>query len=126
MLVVALLAASVGACSTAGRDSTVTPPPKSTATASPATGSTRDQAIALARKAAPSQFADEEVLDARVSTWGDLDRWTPPDAPPTPTPDTRIWIVNLGYDPGPLMGWGIIVALDYVDGRVLNATEWIS
>lgn len=124
-LLAPLLVVLLAGCSTIGRDPTPATTSVPTATASPATGLTRDEAIALARKAT-TRFANEGVLDAQVSTWGELDRWTPPDAPPTPAPGTRIWVVNLGYQSGPLMGQGVIVALDYFDGRVLNATEWIS
>lgn len=95
-----------------------------TATASPA-ALTRDEAVALARKAT-TRFANEDVLEARLGTWGVVDLPTPPDAPPTPAPETRVWIVNLGYRIRPLDGQGVIVVLDAVDGRVLNATDWIS
>ena len=121
----ALLVAAVAACSTPGRQPTPSPTVTPSPSASAAVGLTRDEAVALARKAA-GRFANDDVLEARVGTWGELDRWTPPSAPPTPAPDTRIWIVNIGYNPGPLMGQGTIVVLDYFDGHVLNATEWIS
>ena len=120
-----LLVAAVAACSIPDRHPTPSPTVTPSPSASPAVGLTRDEAIALAREAA-GRFANDDVLEARVGTWGALDPWTPRNAPPTPTPDTRIWIINIGYNPGPLMGQGIVVVLDYFDGRVLNATEWIS
>jgi hypothetical protein len=125
-LLLVISVALITACSTPPE----TPPTRSatpapTVAATPAAGLTRGEAVALARKAT-TRFAGEGVLEARVGTWGELDVYSPPDAPPTPAPETRVWIINLGYVAGPLDGQGVVVVLDEVDGRVLSAIEWMS
>ena len=118
--------ALLAGCSTAPPPPPTTPAtPAPTVTATPAVALTQVEAIALARMAT-TRFASDGVLEARLATWGELELYTPPDAPPTPAPETSVWIVNLGTVIGPLNGQGVIVVLDAFDGRVLNAAEWIS
>ncbi len=89
-------------------------------------GITRDQAIEIARTAAPKRSSDD-VLQAIVGTFGDLGN---PDAQilvsPAPGPAQDVWLVKLGVVRGPLDGEGTDVIIDASDGRVLQMFDWVS
>jgi len=96
-----------------------------TATAVPS-GITREQAIAVAREAAP-RYATANVLSAEVGAFGDLvSAFTVQHVSPVPTSDRLVWKVTLGEQPSPTGGQGADVIIDFWDGRVILATEWIS
>ncbi len=85
----------------------------------------REQAIAAAKAAEPD-WADEQVLDARLGTWAELREQSGPVEGPQPEPDDAMWIVNLGWQLGPLNGQGVLLVLDARSGRVIQRLEWIS
>lgn len=85
----------------------------------------REQAIAAAKAAEPD-WANEGVLGAKLGTWAQFsDSFGPIEGPP-PDPDELVWMVNLGWQHGPLNGQGVMVILDARDGRVLSRGSWIS
>jgi hypothetical protein len=45
---------------------------------------------------------------------------------PVPTSDRLVWKVTLGEQPSPTGGQGTDVIIDFWDGRVILATEWVS
>lgn len=109
-----------------------TPPSAShvlTGTAGPtpaASGITREEAIAVAREAAP-RYATADVLSAEVGRFGDLvSAFTVQHFSPVPTSDRLVWKVTLGEQPSPTGGQGTDVVIDFWDGRVILATEWVS
>ena len=76
------------------------PPPTVVATASPRPTSTT---AALLTK------DDAEAVARRV-----------------PAPDALVWWINLGTNPGPLMGQGEFFIIDATDGHVVQHYDWIS
>jgi hypothetical protein len=127
-LLLALLAAA--GCATApvsgGRVSTAPAPSGTISPTAAGTGLSRDQAIAIARAAAPRR-GGAAVLQAEVGPFADLgnahaaSRVSPP-----PTPERLVWRVNLGTDSGPLQGDGTIVILDFQTGSVIQVFDWIA
>jgi hypothetical protein len=103
-----------------------TPSPNPPGPALSGAGLTRDQAITIARTAAPRR-GDAAVLQADVGRFADLgyahaaSRVSPP-----PTPERLVWRVNLGTVSGPLEGEGTIVILDFQTGSVIQVFDWIS
>ncbi len=85
----------------------------------------REQAIA-AGKAAEPDFADEQVMAARLGTWKELAEPGAPIEGPQPDPADPVWTVNLGWLLGPLDGQGVILILDGRDGHVIQRRHWIS
>ena len=87
---------------------------------------TRDQAIAIARAAAPKRASDG-VLQAIHGTFADLGN---PDArilvSPARDATHEVWLVNVGIVRGGLDGEGTDVIIDASDGRVLQVFDWVS
>jgi len=86
----------------------------------------REQAIAIARVAAPSRATDD-VLRADLGEWQALREEHAPGAngdPPAPT--DLVWAIDLGWQQGPMMGQRTVVIIDARDGRVLQTVDWIS
>ncbi len=86
---------------------------------------TRDQAIAAARAAEPG-WADEDVQAAQLGTWKELQEVGAPIEGPPPAPTDEVWLVNLGWQLGPMNGQGVLLILDARDGHVIQRAEWIS
>jgi hypothetical protein len=89
-------------------------------------GLTRDQAIALARSVADPNYAADEVLQAEVMPFGQLDLYAGPDTTPRPGPDRLVWFISLGHISGPQMGAGVNVVIDVLDGTVIANYGWIT
>jgi hypothetical protein len=84
-------------------------------------------AIEIARDAVPERLRDETVIDIRKVRYGEVTNEFAPvlsDAPPTA--DRWVYWINLGSNPGPLMGQGVFVILDAVTGEVIHISEWVS
>jgi hypothetical protein len=120
-----VMAAAVLACGSA-------PPspshvPTGTVGPNPAeSGITREQAIAVAREAVP-RYATADVLSAEVGRFGDLvSAFTAEHFSPVPTSDRLVWKVTLGEQPSPTGGQGTDVIIDFWDGRVILASDWVS
>lgn len=93
---------------------------------SPASGITRDRAIAVAREAAP-RYATLSVLGAELGRFGDVvSAFTAEHFSPVPTPDRLFWKVTLGEQPSPTGGQGTDVIIDFWEGGVILATDWVS
>jgi hypothetical protein len=119
-----LAVAALGACAQ---------PPAPTASAAPGpttqpTAITEAQAVSIARaQPSPRTAPDDSVLDVRQGTFGDLGSdYQAPGATPAAAPDRCVWRVNLGYDPGPLMGHGMIFIIDCLSGEVIQTYDWVS
>jgi hypothetical protein len=65
-----------------------------------------------------------QAESGRFEDLGNLD--VKPLSSPRPLPDTKVWRVNLGHDPGPLMGQGQVIVLDFFDGHVIQTYTWVS
>ena len=85
----------------------------------------RERATAIARAARPA-YAKDQVFAAQLGTFADLGNAHAETASPTPAPTALVWLVNIGWQLGPLNGQGAIVLIDAQDGRVIQAFEWIS
>ena len=116
--------AAIGACAH---------PSAPTASAAPEpttqpTAISETQAITIARaQPSPRTAPDDSVLDIRQGTFADLGSdYQAPGATPAAEPDRCVWFVNLGYDPGPLMGHGSIFIIDCQSGEVIQAYTWVS
>jgi hypothetical protein len=117
-------ATAIGACAA---------PPAPTVSAAPEpttqpTAISEAQAVSIARaQPSPRTAPDDSVLDVRQGTFGDLGSdYEAPGATPAAEPDRCVWRVNLGYDPGPLMGHGSIFIIDCLSGEVIQAYTWVS
>jgi hypothetical protein len=86
---------------------------------------TRAEAVAAARVAALRSGGDD-VLAAVLTRYGDLDDYVAPGATPPASPDELVWQINLGTNPGPLMGQGEIIVLDAFDGHLIRRYDWVS
>ena len=85
------------------------------------------RAVAIARRAAPPLWRDGDVLELYRAPYGDMaNEHAPVVQGERPDPGACVYVVNLGNDPGPMMGSGVIVVLGCGDGRVIRVTEWIS
>lgn len=85
------------------------------------------RAVEIARGAVPERLRDEPVLEVRKVRYGELgDAFGPVPGDVPPDRDRWVYLVNLGSDPGPLMGQGVFVILDASSGEVIHVTEWIS
>lgn len=92
----------------------------------PRSGISREQAIEAARAAAP-RYANADVLRADSGRFEDLvSRFTAKHISPRPSPDQQVWLITLGERPSPTGGQGTDVIIDFVDGRIIFATEWVS
>lgn len=90
-----------------------------------AAGVTLEQAIEVARDAAP-HHADKPIFSAEAGPFGDvLEPEVAHRISPMPPPDRWVWIINLAGGP-PLGQEGAMVVLDFVDGRVLGVIDWES
>ena len=88
---------------------------------------TEAQAVAIARRAAPEDFGDADLLEIRRLTYAEVaNEFAPVIEGERPAPDDCVYHVNLGSNPGPLMGQGVFVVIGCLDGRVIHVTEWIS
>jgi hypothetical protein len=89
---------------------------------------TRDEAIAIARQASVgSVFEGAEVLDVRQLTYGEVaNERAPVVEGDRPAPADCVWFVNLGEDPGPLMGGGVMVVIDCDTANVVHVTQWMT
>lgn len=91
-----------------------------------ASGISREQAIAAARVAAP-RYAADDVLRAEIGRFGDLvSAFTAEQFSPVPAPDRLVWKITLGSQPSPTGGQGTDVIIDFLEGRFILATEWVS
>jgi hypothetical protein len=124
ILGVIVAVAAIGAC---------TPPPTPTVSAAPEpttqpTAISEAQAITIARaQPSPRTAPDDSVLDVRQGTFADLGSdYEAPGATPAAEPDRCVWRVDLGSDPGPLMGHGMIFIIDCLSGEVIQAYDWVS
>jgi hypothetical protein len=86
---------------------------------------TREQAIAAAQLAEPT-WADDTVIAAELGVWKDLTMQGAPVEGPQPDPVDAVWLVNLGWQIGPMNGQGVILVLDARDGHVIQRGRWIS
>ena len=88
---------------------------------------TEAQAVAIARRAAPDNYRDADLLDIRRLTYAEVaNDFAAVVEGERPAPDACVYHVNLGSNPGPLMGQGAFVVIGCFDGRVIHVTEWIS
>jgi hypothetical protein len=90
---------------------------------------TEEQAIAIAREAAPNRFREEEVL--RVVRRNYRDVASEHDivlSEEVPAPDQCVFSVNIGYDSpnNPQSGFGVIVILNCFTGEVITMHEWVA
>jgi hypothetical protein len=101
-----------------------TPPPEPSAPQSPAGGLTREEAIAVAREAAPQAADYPEVIRADAGPFGtqlvDSLEYTE-----RPAPDRWVWVIMLCDGCGPLAGHSTLVILDYLDGRIYLVADFI-
>jgi hypothetical protein len=79
-----------------------------------------------AARAASERWADGTLLDARFGGYAAFRNENAPTASPIPGPDGPVWWINLGVDPGPLMGQGESFVIDATDGHVMEHYDWIS
>jgi hypothetical protein len=123
------VAGASSACSTPATTvptAPATPSPGLIGPAGSGTGLTRDQAITIARAAAPRR-GDAAVLQAEVGRFADLGyAHAASGVSPPPTPERLVWRVNLGTVRGPLEGEGTIVILDFQTGKIIQVFDWIS
>ncbi len=122
-LLAGLVACGCGASVISSASAPTTVPTRFPSTA-PAT-LTRAEAVAAARLAALRSGADD-VLAAVLTRYGDLDDYVAPGATPPASPDDLVWQINLGTNPGPLMGQGEIIVLDAFDGHLIRRYDWVS
>lgn len=91
---------------------------------------TRDEVIAIARRAIDEQGllgADEEVLEVRQVTYAEVaNDVAAPIEGERPADDACVWLVDIGSNPGPLMGQGVQVVIGCETGNVVHVTSWIS
>jgi hypothetical protein len=87
---------------------------------------TEGQAIAIARAAVPDRFRDEVLRVDRLPYREVASEFAPVLSKDPPTPDQCVFHINIGSDPGPLMGQGVFVILDCFTGEVIHITNWIS
>lgn len=86
----------------------------------------REEALAVAHAAAPRWGADD-VLGVVHGTWADLRHdGAPLQVWPELASWEAVWRVDLGINPGPMMGSGTILVIRAQDGVVLQQVEWIS
>jgi hypothetical protein len=116
--------AAIGACADP-------PAPTASATQEPTTQPTaisEGQAVSIARaQPSPRTAPDDSVLDVRQGTFADLGSdYEAPGATPAAERDRCVWRVNLGSDPDPLMGHGMIFIIDCLSGEVIQAYTWVS
>jgi hypothetical protein len=123
-LLLVLAIAAAGACAPAPAQSASAVPDPTTRP----TAISEAQAISIARaQPSPRTAPDDSVLDVRQGSFADLGSdYEAPGATPAAEPDRCVWRVNLGYDPGPLMGHGSIFIIDCLSGEVIQAYTWIS
>jgi hypothetical protein len=100
-----------------------TPVPTASTTPEP-TPISEETAVSIARaQPSPRTAPDDEVLVARRTTFGELG---PIAGAPSMEPTRCVWVINLGYDPGPLMGHGSTFYIDCLTGEVLHSYGWVS
>jgi hypothetical protein len=88
---------------------------------------TDEQALSIAREAAPDAAKDGEVLDFHRASFGDVaDPRVPVLEGPQPAPGDCVIVINLGHDEGSGFGEGAHVILDCDSGAVLHIWEWAS
>jgi len=85
----------------------------------------RDEAIAAAKRAEPD-WADQQVLAAKLGTWADFAEPHGSIEGRRPDATDPVWVVNLGWQLGPLNGQGVTLVLDARDGHVIQRSHWIS
>jgi hypothetical protein len=85
-----------------------------------------EEAVAIARRAAPDLYRDADLLEIQQLTYAEVNQPTPVVEGDRPAPDACVYEVNLGSNPGPMMGQGVFVVVGCFDGRVIHVTEWIS
>lgn len=87
---------------------------------------TEAEAIAAARAAVPDRLQDD-VLGVNQMPYREVGMESAPIlSKGTPTPDQCVFQVNIGTNPGPLMGQGVFVILDCFTGEVIHISNWIS
>ena len=86
---------------------------------------TLDEAVAAARQAA-DQYADGDVLWARIGAYTGYTNGYAVKTPPIPRPEALVWEITLGTNPGPLMAQGETFLVDAIDGHVVEQWSWIS
>ena len=128
-LAAVLLVAGCGATGPTERASrsvvpTPTPTASPTPTPTPALLSKADAEAAA--RAASEQYADGSLLDARFARYAEFRNEKAPTKAPVPGRDGPIWLTNLGYDPGPLIGQGEFFIIDATDGHVVQHYGWVS
>lgn len=122
---VVLAAAVLAGCELAVGSPAPTTPGITTPSPTPS-GITREEAIAVARAAAP-RYATAGVLHADAGRFDDfVPAFTAEHYTPVPAPDRLVWRITLGEQPSPTGGQGTDVIIDFWDGRVILATEWVS
>ena len=89
---------------------------------------TRDEAIAIARRASEGNVHEgEPVLDARRLTYKEVgSELSPVVEGARPAPDDCVWFVNIGSEPAPMMAGGVFVTIDCDTGAVVHVTDWMS
>jgi hypothetical protein len=88
---------------------------------------TEAEAVAMARAAAPEMYRDADLLDARQVAYGEVaNEHAEPIEGERLGPDDCVWFINLGSNPGPLMGSGVFVTIDCVTRNLVHVTEWMS
>lgn len=87
---------------------------------------TQEEALRVAHAAAPN-WKQGDVISVEEGTWGDLRNGAAQiEVAPEPAFDEPVWRVELGVNPGPMMGSGTIVLVRASDGVVLQMVMWIS
>ena len=88
---------------------------------------TEAEAVAMARAAAPERYRDEDLLDARQVPYREVaNEFADVIEGQRPAPDDCVWFINLGSEPGPLMGSGVFVTVDCATRDIVHVTEWLS
>ena len=120
----ALLAVFVMACAPAPTP-TVAVSPSPSAEPSPISG---EVAVSIARaQPSPKADPDDEVLDVRRGTFGELGSDNvAPGATPAAEPGRCVWFVSLGHVSGPLMGQGMNFVIDCLSGAVIQTYGWVT
>ena len=86
-----------------------------------------DRAVEIARDAVPERLRDEPVIEVRKVRYGEVaSEFAPVLSDVPPKADRWVYWIDLGSNPGPLMGQGVFVILDAMTGEVIHVTEWVS
>jgi hypothetical protein len=100
----------------AGSSPSETPTPRGT-------GLTLDEAVEIARAAAPDRTPISRAYGERLQYGQLAEQHGIPSLNPPPPTDTWVWLINLSEGP---QSRGTFVVIDLLDGTVLQVTHWIA